>query len=509
MDLRYRIKKISIRVLSTIWLLTQYYVGLYIHATMAWFYCIKGPFLKMFGISWWTFMDYYYELYERIMILQGIELLRIKLTFHGDFPYVRGRRENCLIICNHQSEFDAYIMAAALEKTGNLAEQRHVLKNSVKWLPFIGYFLLDRGSIFVDRTRVDWDAFDTVCRRLRRNNVPVCITIYPEDTIMNWALENREIREKSRQMARDHGREPFQHVLFPKYRGFFRLLSLFRDRLDAVYDFTFIHASTRGPDGHRKPAPGLFAATLLTVLKKSPQVASFKTEYAGEDSDCGEDQLCWWEVKIAEPSKTSEFMSSLGQEGVGAPLVLNDDPPVMSEIANDEADDQSDAGAYAVLAQAWSKLIDDIQEGVDQIKAKKFSKWSCFLTTSVLLSAAPWVFAIGSLIFAKQKSTRGGGVRLKGETLSGGGVYGAVLTDVEVDDATESRQASWTTPPMHREVQGDHRYKSRTPSPNPPSLHHGVEPNNLLSRTDVEYYDVEGMLNDVPYYEPHLPEQRH
>lgn len=71
------------------------------------------------------------------------------------------------------STVDAYIMAAALEKTGNLAEQRHVLKNSVKWLPFIGYFLLDRGSIFVDRTRVDWDAFDTVCRRLRRNNVPV------------------------------------------------------------------------------------------------------------------------------------------------------------------------------------------------------------------------------------------------------------------------------------------------------------------------------------------------
>lgn len=58
-------------------------------------------------------------------------------------------------------------------------------------------------------------------------------------------------------------------------------------------------------------------------------------------------------------------MSSLDQEGVGAPLVLNDDPPVMSEIANDEADDQSDAGAYAVLAQAWSKLIDDIQEGVE------------------------------------------------------------------------------------------------------------------------------------------------
>lgn len=68
---------------------------------------------------------------------------------------------------------DAYTMAVALEKVGKLGQQRQVLKKSVMWLPFIGVFLLKRGSIFIDRNNVDWKEFDATCKKLRHEKVPV------------------------------------------------------------------------------------------------------------------------------------------------------------------------------------------------------------------------------------------------------------------------------------------------------------------------------------------------
>ena len=80
--------------------------------------------------------------------------------------------------------------------------------------------------------------------------------IYPEGTTWNNGLEVEGIFEKSDALARACNREPFTHVMFPKHKGFYRLLSSLRERLDAVYDMTFAYSTTRTPEG-RKPAPGM------------------------------------------------------------------------------------------------------------------------------------------------------------------------------------------------------------------------------------------------------------
>ncbi|XP_022691581.1 1-acyl-sn-glycerol-3-phosphate acyltransferase epsilon-like [Varroa jacobsoni] len=205
--------------------------------------------------SWWDFVDTLYDLHERVIILLGIALKGTKLYFYGDFNEVQAKQESCIVICNHQVEGDYFVMAAAMEKTGKLARLRHVMKDSLIWIPYVGSFLIRRGSFFINRNNLDWSSFDENCRRLREDKVPTCILIYPEGTTMNNAIETPNIIEKSRQVAIENKQKPFEYVLFPRSRGFHRLLDKFRGQIDAIYDLTLIYSSTRDRNGHRRPAP--------------------------------------------------------------------------------------------------------------------------------------------------------------------------------------------------------------------------------------------------------------
>lgn len=76
--------------------------------------------------------------------------------------------------CAHPAG-DYFVMAAAMEKTGKLARLRHVMKDSLIWIPYVGSFLIRRGSFFINRNNLDWSSFDENCRRLREDKVPVSI----------------------------------------------------------------------------------------------------------------------------------------------------------------------------------------------------------------------------------------------------------------------------------------------------------------------------------------------
>ncbi|OQR78279.1 1-acyl-sn-glycerol-3-phosphate acyltransferase epsilon-like [Tropilaelaps mercedesae] len=145
-----------------------------------------------------------------------------------------------------------------MEKTGNLSRVRGVFKEALIWLPFFGFFMHARGILYVDRTDVNWKNFDAACRKLHRKKIPFSMLIYPEGTVMNWALDERNVWEKNRAYARSNGEQPFEYVLFPRYRGLFRLLKHLRGNTQALYDFTIIYESTRTGNGFRRRTPSIF-----------------------------------------------------------------------------------------------------------------------------------------------------------------------------------------------------------------------------------------------------------
>ena len=64
-------------------------------------------------------------------------------------------------------------MAAVLEKTGSLDRLRHVLKESLVWLPLVGAFLTNHGSFFINRSMLNWRRFDKNAYELATSETPV------------------------------------------------------------------------------------------------------------------------------------------------------------------------------------------------------------------------------------------------------------------------------------------------------------------------------------------------
>ncbi|OQR78278.1 1-acyl-sn-glycerol-3-phosphate acyltransferase epsilon-like [Tropilaelaps mercedesae] len=245
--------------LSVTYVAFMLYVQFIVQAGLCSIVYLLTPVVSLLGgaAAWWNLIDTVYEIHERVAILMAIALKGTKLYFYGDFEKARNIQESCIVICNHQVEGDYFVMAAAMEKTGKLSQLRHVMKDSLIWIPYVGSFLVARGSFFINRSNLNWKSFDNNCRRLCEDNVPTCLMIYPEGTTWNNAVDEGRIFEKSRQVAIESGREPFRHLLFPRARGFQRLLSQFRGQIKAVYDLTLVYSSTRDSSGAKKPAPSL------------------------------------------------------------------------------------------------------------------------------------------------------------------------------------------------------------------------------------------------------------
>ena len=63
------------------------------------------------------------------------------MTFSGDFHDIP-RQENAFIIANHQSWTDFYAIHTAAQKKSMLGRCRYFSKNSLRYIPFFGYFPL-------------------------------------------------------------------------------------------------------------------------------------------------------------------------------------------------------------------------------------------------------------------------------------------------------------------------------------------------------------------------------
>lgn len=61
------------------------------------------------------------------------------MTFSGDY-YDIPRQENAFIVSNHQSWTDFYAIHTAAQKKSMLGRCRYFAKNSLKYIPFFGYF---------------------------------------------------------------------------------------------------------------------------------------------------------------------------------------------------------------------------------------------------------------------------------------------------------------------------------------------------------------------------------
>ena len=115
------------------------------------------------------------RLCARLYSLPALRLLRLKLK--TDVRPLLEHQRSCVIIANHQSNFDLYVLGRVVpERTVSIG------KKSLKWVPFFGQLYWLAGNVLIDRSNAAAAkrAMLTTTETLR--NRDTSIWVFPEGT---------------------------------------------------------------------------------------------------------------------------------------------------------------------------------------------------------------------------------------------------------------------------------------------------------------------------------------
>lgn len=190
---------------------------------------------------------WFYDHYNRMMICFYHNLARSKLVLYGDVDVLRSRKENALCISNHQTGVDWPTINMLCALQGDIGRTRYVAKDELKLTPIVGPYLRARGCVYVKRGKRREGAFDeayTVKQldRLRNDNVPLWLIIYPEGT--RFSPDKREEIERSQAFARANGLAVCDELLTPRSKAVYLALRSLGSHFEAVYDFTVGYTAT-------------------------------------------------------------------------------------------------------------------------------------------------------------------------------------------------------------------------------------------------------------------------
>lgn len=159
--------------------------------------------------------------------------------------------ESALVISNHLSYSDFYLIHALAKRRGMLGRCRYFAKDSLKYIPVLGWSLLLMNMIMVTRNWMrDQTELYRVFSPIRHLKLPIWLITYVEGT--RFTPQKQLL---SRQFCESRDKQPLQHVLYPRHKGFFTTVTQFRDsHIKCVYDFTLVYRDARGRM-QRAPTP--------------------------------------------------------------------------------------------------------------------------------------------------------------------------------------------------------------------------------------------------------------
>lgn len=166
-----------------------------------------------------------------LTIFWGTRILGFRLTLSGDDVPAS---ENAIVVSNHQEMPDIHISWLLARRKGRAGDVKYFAKDSLKYIPGLGWGMLFINCIFVKRnwTR-DRDTIRQTFQKVLSHRTPLWLILYAEGTRFK-----PEKLARSRKFAERQGLKPTRHIMPPRTRGFVATVIGLRDHAQAVYDFT-------------------------------------------------------------------------------------------------------------------------------------------------------------------------------------------------------------------------------------------------------------------------------
>ncbi|KAI9756010.1 MAG: hypothetical protein M4579_004055 [Chaenotheca gracillima] len=172
-----------------------------------------------------------------------------KITVSGDkLP----RNESAVVVANHVSWTDFYLIQALAIRAGMLGRCRYFAKQELRWVPFLGWGLWAIGMPLVSRRWLkDQQEMNRVFYGIRNRRLPIWLISYSE--AMRFTPERYE---EARRWCAANNRPLPKHALYPRTKGFVTTVQQLRQapQVRAVYDVTLAYSK----DGRFLEAPTIW-----------------------------------------------------------------------------------------------------------------------------------------------------------------------------------------------------------------------------------------------------------
>ncbi|RDW84318.1 1-acyl-sn-glycerol-3-phosphate acyltransferase-2 [Coleophoma cylindrospora] len=189
------------------------------------------PDLVYYISSWVAFSNWYWiqKIFE---VFNGG-----KITISGDeLP----RNESAIVIANHVSWTDFYMIQALAIKSGMLGSCRWFAKIQLRWVPLLGWGIWAMGMPMVSRKWMkDKKELDRVFAGITDRKWPTWLISFSEAT-----RYTPQKYEETKVWCKENEKPLPQHLLYPRSKGFVTTVQHLRKstQVKAVYDMTIAYS---------------------------------------------------------------------------------------------------------------------------------------------------------------------------------------------------------------------------------------------------------------------------
>ncbi|EFW22956.1 hypothetical protein D8B26_006506 [Coccidioides posadasii str. Silveira] len=224
-----------------------------------WFYSYMAMTKRFFGITITALTQWSSPTPVRI---SGDSSMQGQFSLLNDGTVVTKFPERLVLIANHQVYTD-WLYLWWVSYTSNMHGYIYIiLKESLKYIPFIGQGMMLYGFIFMARKWIeDKPRLQHRLQKLKTSHGkspdglpvfdPMWLLIYPEGTNLS-----RNTKRRSDAYCEKQGIAPRKHTLLPRSTGLFFCLQKLRGTVDYVYDCTV---------GYEGPPKGSYAESYFTL----------------------------------------------------------------------------------------------------------------------------------------------------------------------------------------------------------------------------------------------------
>lgn len=154
----------------------------------------------------------------------------------NDEDFKKLGKENAFCVLNHKYDVDWVFGWVLCQQIGLLGGSKVILKDSLKYIPILGWSWAFGEFVFVKRV---WDTDHKTLSRDMENildypkDLPYSISIFCEGT-----RYTKEKYEESVKIAKEKGLPVLKHHLLPRSKGFNLMASQVKGKIDYMYDIT-------------------------------------------------------------------------------------------------------------------------------------------------------------------------------------------------------------------------------------------------------------------------------